>query len=431
MVKNSRRTHFVLLSIVLIALFSGLFLKSMIIRDFQAYVEGERSASVRMVSSDIEESYEKNLKWDRGAVSGIVVSALQLGMQVKLVGAHGDVVMDTEQALALLPSNRASSIRAAAGFNGDNKGMDYRSYPLIIGKDNVGRLDVKYLGKNRSDALTSRTGIVVLISMLLVAALTSVLTMLISQKQSRPVIESLPVSDTATDLHDGAPIAVKKKTTAVSETEKEVVPVGEPALNLVVAVEEEPEPDPDDPLEADDEDMQPLAGDPDRISKIVKGLDGLAKAQALRSAMQKQPLELSPYLNTIIETTRASCPDTQVSFNIECSNDLSMQADPECLKGIMTNLLDNAVKAVKQGGTVTVTALEKGDQIELAVKDTGCGIRRKALPHVFERFYRGSGDGIGLGLTIVKELVDACKGTIEVQSTRGKGSVFIVSIPRS
>jgi two-component system phosphate regulon sensor histidine kinase PhoR len=80
---------------------------------------------------------------------------------------------------------------------------------------------------------------------------------------------------------------------------------------------------------------------------------------------------------------------------------------------------------------VTVSASEKGDQIEFAVRDTGCGIRRKALPHIFERFYRGSGDGIGLGLTIVKELVDACEGTIAVQSIRGKGSVFTVSIPRS
>jgi signal transduction histidine kinase len=108
-----------------------------------------------------------------------------------------------------------------------------------------------------------------------------------------------------------------------------------------------------------------------------------------------------------------------------------MSADPECLSGIMTNLLDNAVKAVKHDGTVTVSASEKGDQIAFAVKDTGCGIQRKALPHIFERFYRGSGDGIGLGLTIVKELVDACEGTIAVQSTRGKGSVFTVCIPRS
>lgn len=421
MAKSSQRTFLVLLSVVLAALCSGLVLKGMIIGDFRAYVEGERSALTRLVSSDLEGSYEKNLKWDKGAVSGIVASALQLGLQVKLVDTHGDVLMDTEQALAQLSPDRASKISDAAGFNGDDKGTDYRSYQLTIGKDNVGRLDVKFLGKGRSDTFTSRSGIVVLTGVFFVALLTLALVMLIARKQSRPVRKSVP----------GAPVVVTEKTLAVPAPEKEMTPEGEPALILAVATEEEPEPEPDDALEADDEDMQPLAGDPDRISKIVKGLDGLAKAQALRNAMQKQPLELSAYLTTIIEKTRESCPDAGVTFSVECRNDLSMQADPECLTGIMTNLLDNAVKAVKREGTVTISASEKSDQIEFAVKDTGCGIRRKALPHIFERFYRGSGDGIGLGLTIVKELVDACSGTIAVQSSRGKGSVFTVDIPRS
>jgi two-component sensor histidine kinase len=424
MTKSSQRTLLVLLSVILVALCSGLVLRGMIGKDIQSYVEGERSALVTLVSSALEWSYEKNLKWDRGAVSGIVVSALQLGLQVKLVDAHGAVVMDSKQALALLPSGKAARISADAGFNGTDN-TDYQSYPMVIGKDAVGRLDVKFLGKSRADALSSRSGTIVLIGVFLIAALTLALTMLISPKQSKPVRKSVSAVS-APDLHAGLP-ALKEKTASVPEPEAERVSEAEPAPSLAVAMEEEP----DDPLEADDEDMQPLAGDPDRITKIVKGLDGLAKAQALRSAMQKQSLELSPYLNTIIEATRASCPDTGVTFSVECSNDLSMQADPECLKGIMTNLLDNAVKAVKHEGTVTLSASEKGDLVEFAVKDTGCGIRRKALPHVFERFYRGSGDGIGLGLTIVKELVDACKGSIAVQSARGKGSVFTVSIPRS
>ena len=431
MVKSSQRTFLVLLSVVLVALFFGLFLREMIVKDFQDYVEGERSALVRPVSSDLEASYEKNRKWDREAVAGIAVQALQLGLQVKLVDTRGDVVMDTEQALASLPSDRTSRIRETSGFVGDDTATDYRSYPLFMGKDNAGRLDVKFLGKGRSDAFTSRAGVIVLTGVLLLAVLALGLVTLISRKQARPVGKSVPAASDAVDLHAGMPVSVKSETTTVPVPEKEKASEVEPALHVVVAAEDEPESIPDDPLDVDDEDMQPLAGDPDRISKIVKGLDGLAKAQALRSAMQKQTLELSPYLNTIIETARASCPDTQVTFNVECSNDLSMSADPECLSGIMTNLLDNAVKAVKHDGTVTISASEKGDQIAFTVKDTGCGIQRKALPHIFERFYRGSGDGIGLGLTIVKELVDACAGTIAVQSTRGKGSVFTVCIPRS
>jgi two-component system sensor histidine kinase BaeS len=431
MVKSSQRTFLVLLSVVLVALFSGLFLRGMIVKDFQNYVEGERSALVRLISADLEVSYGKNRKWDRVDAAEIAVRALHLGLPVRLFDSHGDAVLDTEQALALLPSDKAARIRAAAGFNRDDTGTDYRSYPLVIGKENVGRLDVKFLGTDKTDAFAKRSGIVVMVGVFLLAILMLTLGTFISRKQAKPVKRSAPATDASAELQVALPIAVRNETTALPEPQREGISAGEPALNMDGAAEEEPEVMADDPLDADDEDMQPLAGDPDRISKIVKGLDGLAKAQALRSSQQKQALELSAYLNTIVETARASCPDTQVTLKVECSNDLNMQADPECVSGIMTNLLDNAVKAVKHDGTVTVSASEKGDQIEFAVRDTGCGIRRKALPHIFERFYRGSGDGIGLGLTIVKELVDACEGTIAVQSIRGKGSVFTVSIPRS
>lgn len=421
MVKSSQRTFLVLLSVVLVALFSGLLIRGMIVKKFQEYVEGERSALVRMISSDLEESYGKNLKWDRDAAAGVVVRALRLGLQVKLVDAHGNAVMDPEQALALLPADRASRIRATAGFKGDDLGTDYRSYPIVIGKESAGRLDVKFPGKGRSDAFTSRIGFVVLINVFFVAVSALGLVTIISRKQTGSVRKSVPATAVSrSGLNTGTPVAVQEEIAGV-----------EPALSMADGTEEESASMPDDPLDEDDDDMHPLAGDSDRISKIVKGLDGLARAHALRGALQPQSLELSPYLNNIVEEARQSFPGSDVTFTVECGNGLSMTADPECLAGIMTNLLDNAAKAVKHNGTVTVSASEKGDLMEFAIRDTGCGIRRKALPHIFERFYRGSGDGIGLGLTIVKELVDACKGTIAVQSTRGKGTVFIVCIPRS
>jgi signal transduction histidine kinase len=64
-----------------------------------------------------------------------------------------------------------------------------------------------------------------------------------------------------------------------------------------------------------------------------------------------------------------------------------------------------------------------------SVRDTGIGIRPKQLPHLYERFFRGAGSGIGMGLAIVKELVDACGGMIEVKTRSGEGSVFTVHIP--
>lgn len=333
MVKSSRRTLFVLLSVVLVALISGLLLTWIITRDFRNYLESERSAMI------------------------------------------------------------------------------------VLGSENAGRSKVNLPDKDRMQAFSAHIGIVTGIGVFLSSMLTLGLWNSISRKRPGAFQDSIPTAENSSGLNRGPRTALRKK---------------EHSVNLVAAPEDGPEFLPeDDPLDADDDDMQPLAGDPDRISRIVKGLDGLAKAQALRSALRKQQLELLPYLNGIIEKTRASGTEARVTFKVECDEKLDLSADPECLAGIMTNLLDNAIKSVKHDGTVTLSASEKGDQIELAVSDTGCGIRQKALPHIFERFYRGSGDGIGLGLTIVKELVDACKGTISVRSTRGKGSVFIVCVPRA
>ena len=121
----------------------------------------------------------------------------------------------------------------------------------------------------------------------------------------------------------------------------------------------------------------------------------------------------------------------EIAFKLECRSDLRLSADSDCLSGIMAHLLDNAVKAMKHAGTVTISAARKKVHVVVTVEDTGAGISRKALPHIYERFYRGSGSGIGLGLAIVKELVDACGGTIAARSARGKGALFTANIPLS
>ena len=168
-----------------------------------------------------------------------------------------------------------------------------------------------------------------------------------------------------------------------------------------------------------------------RITRIVKGLDDLAKAQALRISMQKQPVALAEHLSSIMEKTRAAVRDKDITFSMECGPDLMLSTDPGCLDGIMENLLDNAVKAVRKEGTVSVRVAAESEHVVFEVKDTGTGIRKKNVPHLYERFYRGSGNGIGLGLTIVQALVEACKGSIDVRTAWGKGSCFTVRIPMS
>jgi signal transduction histidine kinase len=104
--------------------------------------------------------------------------------------------------------------------------------------------------------------------------------------------------------------------------------------------------------------------------------------------------------------------------------------DPDRLSQIVINLLSNAIKACGPGGRVLVGADRQGNGVRITVSDNGSGIRKEDLPFIFERFYKVSGgNGLGLGLTIVKELLEAHGGKVTVSSEYGKGSEFTVLIP--
>jgi two-component system OmpR family sensor kinase len=101
---------------------------------------------------------------------------------------------------------------------------------------------------------------------------------------------------------------------------------------------------------------------------------------------------------------------------------------------VATILLDNAMKYTPNGGSVTVSASEHDDRVELAVSDTGVGIGEDELPLIFERFHRadaaGSEDGAGLGLSIARQIAESHGGTIEATSKVGLGSEFVLMLPR-
>jgi two-component system sensor histidine kinase BaeS len=175
--------------------------------------------------------------------------------------------------------------------------------------------------------------------------------------------------------------------------------------------------------------MQSLYEETDRLKKIIDSMEELSRVQAIARARRREPLQLEPLLNGVIEVTRSAVPDRDVTYRLECEPGLAMQADPECIRRIIGNIADNAARSIHGSGSVTLTAGRQGGMAVFSVRDTGTGIRRAHLPHIYEHFFRGTGTGIGMGLSIVKELVDACGGTIEVETAINKGTTFTVRVP--
>jgi two-component system phosphate regulon sensor histidine kinase PhoR len=138
---------------------------------------------------------------------------------------------------------------------------------------------------------------------------------------------------------------------------------------------------------------------------------------------------------TTTEQMRLLAVDKNVSLICETNGVVEVEGDRSCLKQVVVNLLDNAIKYTGEGGEARVSVSSENAHALLEVADTGIGIPAEALSHLFERFYRVDRarsrqmGGVGLGLAIVKSIVTAHGGQVTVESEEGCGSCFRVELP--
>lgn len=124
-----------------------------------------------------------------------------------------------------------------------------------------------------------------------------------------------------------------------------------------------------------------------------------------------------------------------IEFEVDMEDRVMVVADAGLLELVWTNLLSNAVKFTPMGGTVTITQTSNKDSVTVSVADTGCGMDEATIKHIYDKFFQGdtshSTEGNGLGLSLVRRILQLSEGSISVESTVGKGSVFTVQLPLS
>lgn len=173
-----------------------------------------------------------------------------------------------------------------------------------------------------------------------------------------------------------------------------------------------------------------------RLLKLINDLLDLTRLDLGGDMLRKKSIPLGVYVKGVVESVRHLGLSKRLRFKIEDAvAPVEMIADPARLEKVLINLLTNAIKYTPPGGTITVRwhAEESGAAIE--VEDTGIGIPKEDLPRVFDRFHQvrsnaaNRNQGVGIGLALAKELVEQHGGTIEVESTMGKGTVFRIHLP--
>lgn len=177
----------------------------------------------------------------------------------------------------------------------------------------------------------------------------------------------------------------------------------------------------------------------DRLIYLVEDLLELARLERDGGNIKKGKFNLRELLHEAEAKLRPRVERQRQELTVDIAPDLCyVQSDPDLIKQVLYNLLDNAIKYTPAGGRIEVKAYLQEDQGVIKISDTGCGIPVSALPHIFERFYRvdkgRSRDlgGTGLGLSICKEIIEALGGKIwaeSTESTESTGSAFYFTIP--
>lgn len=171
-----------------------------------------------------------------------------------------------------------------------------------------------------------------------------------------------------------------------------------------------------------------------RLSQMVNDFLDLTKIETGRIRMHKQMVNLTTLAQEVVDQFYPQALEKKVTLSLKTDQPIpNIPADPERLKQVMANLVDNAVKHTHKGDRVEVVLVCNAVRMQVSVIDTGDGIVSKDLGLVFDKFYRGASDdapqSVGLGLTISRKIIEAHGGDIWVQSEEGEGSTFTFSLP--
>jgi len=172
----------------------------------------------------------------------------------------------------------------------------------------------------------------------------------------------------------------------------------------------------------------------DRIDRLVGDLLDLARYEASGVSLSAEEVPVSELFDRVVARHEQAARDKQVAIEVRLPDEeMSVVADPGRLEQALQNLASNALRHTPAGGRITVSAEQRDGRTWLRVTDTGAGIAAEHLPHVFDRFYKAdparSQTGSGLGLSIVKAIVERHGGRVSARSTPAAETVFEIELP--
>jgi signal transduction histidine kinase len=172
------------------------------------------------------------------------------------------------------------------------------------------------------------------------------------------------------------------------------------------------------------------------LLELINDLLDVAKMEAGHGQLEQVPLDLREILGELVELLRERAASQKLTLRLEMPAGCPLvRADRRSMEEVFSNLVSNAINYSPDGGEVKISALPRSDYLEILVQDQGIGIEAEEVPKIFDKFYRVKNPktrqviGTGLGLALVKGLIEAHRGAVEVESELGAGTTFRVKLP--
>ena len=363
-----------LFSVVIIALSSALLLRELMVRDFRALLEGEQEDHVYSITADLESSYEKYGAWRTESTQQDAVWALMLGFDTRLLDRDGVVIMDTDHALNTLPHNAAQRVLELSTLRSTETAGPFYQYPLFFKGEAIGKLEVRFLPPKREAVFIKRSNLFLFGALGVLGGLAVVLSVVFSGRLTKPLKK---IAFAATAISEGnlskrvdvrghdelAGLAevfnqmAQKLQIQDSLRKKLISNIAHELRTPLTAVQGEIEGMMDGLIPTGRDQLQSLHEEVFRLKKMLEGMEELTRAQASALTLRKRQIEMKPFLENIAERMGRPVRHKGILTTIECEEGLTAYADPDRLSEIVINLMSNALKAVEQGGTVTIAAV--------------------------------------------------------------------------
>lgn len=452
---------FVSLSFILVGAFSWITL-NLLESHFADYVRERQESELEEYSTDLENLYQQNGTWEENsqAIQRVGRNALQQSVIVRIFDEDGQLLWspsasEEEDAKNKVQDHLLHMEQMVGGMESDY--VQSRS-PLYDGTEEIGMMEIQSVGPyayTEHDALfisdmESKLVLVAFFSLLIPLFFA----LLVAKKLSSPIVT---INDFTKEIAKGRYSSLSLEETGIREIDDLLVSVNDLSLQLqhqqkirnrlssdiaheirtpLTTLKGNIEAMIDGVWEISEERLYRCYEEVSRITRLIGEIDRINELESQESQLQKNTFDLTELAQQIVDNFQPMLVENKLNCSVS-GDRVFISADRDKIHQVLTNLLANAIKFTPSGGRIDLYVSQSKGTTSFRIIDNGQGIPPDEVGQIFERFYMAEPSrnsklgGQGIGLSIVKGIVNAHQGTISVDSIYGKGTTFTINLPKA